>query len=81
MVWSRAEEGRRARSDKGDDERETWKKEERETEDKMEGCVQKRHAYCETESGRGRRQGVLESEDLQPYRPPQMKGKARDEEV
>ena len=32
------------------------------------------------ESGRGRRRGVLESEDLQPHRPPQMTGQARDEE-
>ena len=42
MVWSRDEEGRRARSEGSDDERDTWKKEERKTEDKMEGCVQKR---------------------------------------
>ena len=42
MVWSREEEGRRARSEESDDESDTWKKEERETEDKIEGCVQKR---------------------------------------
>ena len=30
--------------------------------------------------GRGRRRGVLESEDLQQYRRPQTTGKARDEE-
>ena len=54
--------------------------EERETEDKIEGCVQTRHADCGTESGRGRRRGVLESEDLQPYRQPQMTATAREEE-
>ena len=80
MVWSGDEEGRRARSEESDDERDTRKKEERETEDKMGGFVQKRHADCGTESGRARRQGVLESEDVQPYRWPQMTGKARDEE-
>ena len=32
------------------------------------------------ESGRGRRRGVLESEDLQPHLRPQMTGQARDEE-
>ena len=42
--------------------------------------MQKRHADCGTESGRGRSRGVLESEDLQPYRQPRMTGKARDEE-
>ena len=63
MVWPRDEEGRRAHIEESDDERDTWKTEERETEDKMEGCVQKRHADCGTESGRGSRQGVLESED------------------
>ena len=80
MLWSRDEERRRARSEESDDERDNWKKEERETEDKIEGCVQKRHADGGTESGRGRRRGVLESEDQQPYRRLQMTGKARDEE-
>ena len=63
MVWSRGEEGRRAHSEESDDEKDTCKKKERETEDKMEGYVQKRHADCGTESGRTRGQGVLESED------------------
>ena len=66
MVWSRDEEGKRARSEKSDDEKDTWIKEERKTEDTMEGWVQNRHADCRTESGRGRRRGVPESEDQQP---------------
>ena len=41
MVWWR-DEGRRACSEESDDEGDNWKKEERETEDKMGGCVQKR---------------------------------------
>ena len=40
LKWSRDEEGRRARGEESDDERDTWKKEERETEDKMEGDMQ-----------------------------------------
>ena len=37
--------------------------------------MQKRHADCVTESGRGRRQGVLESDDQQPNLRPQITGK------
>ena len=36
LNWSGDDEGRRARSEESDDERDTWKREERETEDKME---------------------------------------------
>ena len=67
MVWSRDEERRRARDgEESDDERDYRKKEERETEDRMGGCVQTRHADCGTESGRGRRRDVLEGRDQQP---------------
>ena len=79
MVWSGDEDGRSAHSEESDDEIYTRKKEQRETKDKMAGCVQKRHADCGTERWRGRRQGVLESDNQQPYRRPQKTGKARDE--
>ena len=44
----------------------TGEKEERETKDKVEGCVQEGHADCRTERGRCRRQGLLERDDQQP---------------
>ena len=40
MVWTRHEDGRRSRSEESDDESDTGEKEERETKDKVEGCVQ-----------------------------------------
>ena len=40
MVWARHEDGRRSRSEEGDDESDTGEKEERETKDNVEGCVQ-----------------------------------------
>ena len=40
MVWARHEDGRRSRSEESDDESDTGEKEERETKDKVEGCVQ-----------------------------------------
>ena len=39
MVWARHEDGRRSRSEESDDESDTGEKEERETKDKVEGCV------------------------------------------
>ena len=52
MVWARHEDGRRSRSEESDDESDTREKEERETKDKVEGCVQEGHADCRTERGR-----------------------------
>ena len=52
MVWARHEDGRRSRSEESDDESDTGEKEERETKDKVEGCVQEGHADCRTERGR-----------------------------
>ena len=52
MVWARHEDGRRPRSEESDDESDTGEKEERETKDKVEGCVQEGHADCRTERGR-----------------------------
>ena len=49
-----------------DDESDTGEREERETKDKVEGCVQEGHADCRTERGRRRRQGLLERDDQQP---------------
>ena len=49
MVWARHEDGRRSRSGESDDESDTGEKEERETKDKVEGCVQEGHADCRTE--------------------------------
>ena len=49
MVWARHEDGRRSRSEESDDESDTGGKEERETKDKGEGCVQEGHADCKTE--------------------------------
>ena len=49
MVWARHEDGRRSRSEESDDESDTGEKEERETKDKVEGCVQEGHADCRTE--------------------------------
>ena len=46
------EDGRRSRSEESDDESDTGGKEERETKDKVEGCVQEGHADCRTERGR-----------------------------
>ena len=66
MVWARHEDGRRSRSEESDDESDTGEKEERETKDKVEGCVQEGHADCRTERGRCRRQGLLERDDQQP---------------
>ena len=63
---SRHEDGRRSRSEESDDESDTGEKEERETKDKVEGCVQEGHADCRTERGRCRRQGLLERDDQQP---------------
>ena len=57
MVWARHEDGRRSRSEESDVESDTGEKEERETKDKVEGCVQEGHADCRTERGRCRRQG------------------------
>ena len=42
MVWARHKDGRRSRSEESDDESDTGEKEERETKDKVEGCVQER---------------------------------------
>ena len=50
--WARHEDGRRSRSEESDDESDTGEKEERETKDKVEGCVQEGHADCRTERGR-----------------------------
>ena len=44
--------GRRSRSEESDDESDTGEREERETKDKVEGCVQEGHADCRTERGR-----------------------------
>ena len=66
MVWARHEDGRRSRSEESNDESDTGEKEERETKDKVEGCVQEGHADCRTERGRWRRQGLLERDDQQP---------------
>ena len=52
MVWARHEDGRRSRSEESDDESDTGEKEERETKDKVEGCVQEGHADCRTKRGR-----------------------------
>ena len=52
MVWARHEDGGRSRSEESDDESDTGEKEERETKDKVEGCVQEGHADCRTERGR-----------------------------
>ena len=52
MVWARHEDGRISRSEESDDESDTGEKEERETKDKVEGCVQEGHADCRTERGR-----------------------------
>ena len=52
MVWARHEDGKRSRSEESDDESDTGEKEERETKDKVEGCVQEGHADCRTERGR-----------------------------
>ena len=49
MVWARHEDGGRSRSEESDDESDTGGKEERETKDKVEGCVQEGHADCRTE--------------------------------
>ena len=43
MVWARHEDGRRSHSEDSDDESDTGEKEERETKDKVEGCVQEGH--------------------------------------
>ena len=51
MVWVRHEDGRRSRSEESNDESDTGEKEERETKDKVEGCVQEGHADCRTEMG------------------------------
>ena len=40
IVWARHEDGRRSHSEESDDESDTGGKEERETKDKVEGCVQ-----------------------------------------
>ena len=61
-----SEDGKRSRSEESDDESDTGGKEERETKDKVEGCVQEGHAACRTERGRWRRQGLLERDDQQP---------------
>ena len=66
MVWARHEDGGRSRSEESDDESDTGEKEERETKDKVEGCVQEGHADCRTERGRWRRQGLLERDHQQP---------------
>ena len=52
MVWARHEDGERSCSEESDDESDTGEKEERETKDKVEGCVQEGHADCRTERGR-----------------------------
>ena len=52
MVWARHEDGGRSRSEESDDESDTGEKEERETKDKVEGCVQEGHADFRTERGR-----------------------------
>ena len=52
MVRARHEDGRRSRSDESDDESDTGGKEERDTKDNVEGCVQEGHADCRTERGR-----------------------------
>ena len=53
MVFSqtRHEDGRRSRSEESDDESDIGGKEERDTKDKVEGCVQEGHADCRTERG------------------------------
>ena len=51
MALARHEDGRRSRSEESDDESDTGEKEERETKDKVEGCVQEGHADCRTERG------------------------------
>ena len=56
------------------------KKEERTTENKMEGRVSTRFEKYWTESGRGDRQGDVEKKDHQLYRRPYMMGKARGKE-
>ena len=52
MVWARHEDGRRSPSEESDDETDTGEKEQRETKDKVEGCVQEGHVDCRTERGR-----------------------------
>ena len=54
MVWARHDDGRRSRSEESDDESDRAYRgnEERETKDKVEGCVQEGHADCRTERGR-----------------------------
>ena len=52
IVWAGHEDGRRSRSEESDDESDTGEKEERETKDNVEGCVQEGHADCRTERGR-----------------------------
>ena len=60
-------DGRRSRSEESDDESDTGEKEERETKDKVEGCVQEGHADCRTERGRAMQEtGLLERDDRQP---------------
>ena len=51
-VWARREDGRSSRSEESDDESDTGEKEERETKNKVEGCVQEGHAYGRTARGR-----------------------------
>ena len=67
MVWACHEDGRRSViSEESDDESDTGEKEERETKDKVEGCVQEGHADCRTEGERRRRRRLLERDDQQP---------------
>ena len=51
MVWARHEDGRRSRSEESDERKRYRGKEERETKDKVEGCVQEGHADCRAERG------------------------------
>ena len=51
MVWARHEDGRRSRSEESDDESDTGEKEERETKDKVEGCVQETVGLREGDEG------------------------------
>ena len=44
-------DGRRSRSEESDDESDTGGKEEMETKDNVEGCVQEGHTDCRTERG------------------------------
>ena len=52
MIWASHEDGRRSHSEECDDESDTGEKEEWETKDKVEGCVQEGHAHCRSERGR-----------------------------